>query len=372
MRKLLFNLHLILALAAGVFILILGVTGSIMAFEPELDHLMHWTLWHVEPGARALSLAEIAAVVSKAFPGEPIAGYTVSTSPDLSYQVALKRGAVYVNQYTGDILGVRSPGPDLLSRVHQLHLRLGWQQRSDAGKTIMSWAGVIILFLLISGLYLWWPLKRVSVQRGSTGRLVWFDTHNTTGIFSLVFLFVLSSTGIVIGFDDTLVALLYKVTHSKPAEAPKPPAAPQDGKPISPDRAMEIARAAIPGAIPFMINVPGRNGTYFVRSRYPEDLTPGGRSRVIVDQYTGPVLFSESSRTAPAGTRLVILNRAIHTGDIYGLATKALFCAASLTLVVQLITGVVMWGMRLRTRPRLSTLPKTLRPEIRGFPDTTS
>jgi len=72
MRKLLFSLHLYAALFAGVFILILGLTGSILAFEPEIDRLLHWKLSYVTPQARVLSLAEIAAAVSKLFPGERI------------------------------------------------------------------------------------------------------------------------------------------------------------------------------------------------------------------------------------------------------------------------------------------------------------
>src|SRR6185295_2758423 len=39
LRKLLFSLHLYTALIAGVFIMILGVTGGIMAFEPEIERL---------------------------------------------------------------------------------------------------------------------------------------------------------------------------------------------------------------------------------------------------------------------------------------------------------------------------------------------
>ena len=44
MRRLIFNLHLYLALVAGVFVVILGLTGSIMAFDTELDHLFHPSL----------------------------------------------------------------------------------------------------------------------------------------------------------------------------------------------------------------------------------------------------------------------------------------------------------------------------------------
>src|SRR5262245_13555216 len=88
-RRLFFIVHFYAALIAGVFILILGLTGSIMACESELDHILHWKLWHVQPGPRAMSLAEITAAVSKSFPGEPINGYTLAIEPNLSWQVSL-------------------------------------------------------------------------------------------------------------------------------------------------------------------------------------------------------------------------------------------------------------------------------------------
>jgi uncharacterized iron-regulated membrane protein len=49
------------------------------------------------------------------------------------------------------------------------------------------------------------------------------------------------------------------------------------------------------------------------------------------------------SRTAPAGSRLVTINRAIHTGDVFGLPTKTFSLPASLMLVGQLDSGVSMW-----------------------------
>jgi uncharacterized iron-regulated membrane protein len=115
---------------------------------------------------------------------------------------------------------------------------------------------------------------------------------------------------------------------------------------------MEIARNALPGTQPFQINVPGPKGAYQIRSRYPEDLTPGGRSRVIVDQYSSQVLFAEGSRTAPAGARIVIQNRAIHTGDIFGIPSKTVMSLACLMAVVQVISGLAMWWNRIRrSRP---------------------
>src|ERR1017187_9281365 len=120
MRKLLFNLHLYTAMVAGVFILILGLTGAVMAFEPELDHVLHSRLSYVAPQGHTMALSAVGAAVQKAFPGERAAGYLFPTDPNFSYQVGTKKGTVYVNQYTGEILGLREPGPTLISKIHQL------------------------------------------------------------------------------------------------------------------------------------------------------------------------------------------------------------------------------------------------------------
>ena len=62
MRKILLNLHLYAALTAAAFIALLGLTGTIMAFETELDHELHPKRSYVAPLAHPpMSLAEIAA-----------------------------------------------------------------------------------------------------------------------------------------------------------------------------------------------------------------------------------------------------------------------------------------------------------------------
>src|SRR5437870_12533094 len=130
-RRLLFNLHLYLALMAGVFLLILGLTGSIMAFEPEIDHLLHWKLSYVTPQGHPKRLTELGEAVSQAFPGERAAWYVLPGAPGFSYGVATKRGLVAVNQYTAEILGVRAGGTYFLCFVHQVHLRLLSRNKAD-------------------------------------------------------------------------------------------------------------------------------------------------------------------------------------------------------------------------------------------------
>ena len=350
MRRLVLRLHLIVAAVAGVFLLILGATGGVMAFETELGHALHPARWHVTPRAAVLPLATLGETAARAVPGAMPNGYQLSTSPGLSYQVSMGGRVVYINQYTGDVLDVVPNGPDLLSRVHQLHLRLLWSSPSDRGKSVMTWAGVAIVFLALSGLYLWWPVKRWRVRGGGSAARTWLDLHQVAGIVSFVFLLAAGATGVAIGFESITVPLAYRMTGTAPRLMyGRPPAfhSSADGRSmITPDAAIEAARAALPGAAPISVNVPGPTGVYAISLRYPEDLTPGGRSRVMIDPYSGAVLAAEGSRNAPAGTRLVTLNRAIHTGDVLGAPSKIVMSLASLAVVLQAMSGLVMWWTR--------------------------
>jgi uncharacterized iron-regulated membrane protein len=344
LRRTLFNLHMIAGLVAALLVAVLGLTGSIMAFEDEIDHATHPHLFYVEPqGRTALPLTVLRQRLSSSLAG-PVVAFGMGVSPNLSYSLATPAGAVFVNQYTAEVLGTRT-APTWLNYVHQIHLRL---LAGETGKTIISWTGVAMVLLTASGLYLWWPVKRVSIKGSAGGRRVWFDVHNATGVISFAFLLVLALTGTIIGFERVTTPLIYSVTGSRPYAGNVPVTPAPGGQVISPDAAVAIAARALPGAAPILVNVTSGKAPYRVALRYPEDLTPGGRSRVFLNPYTGAVLQAESSRTTAAGTRVVIFNRAVHTGDIFGIPTKVLVSLASLAAVGQVVTGVLMWWKRPR------------------------
>ena len=84
--------------------------------------------------------------------------------------------------------------------------------------------------------------------------------------------------------------------------------------------------------------------------RYPEDHTPAGRSRVYIDRNNYTVLATNSTRDAQIGTRLDNLKRSLHTGDVFGKVSSAIWFLATLVMVSQIITGVLMWWYRV-SRP---------------------
>ena len=332
---------------AGIVLLIVGVTGALLIFEEPIDHALNPGLMVVQPRGSQLPVSALIAGVEKAYPGVRAGMIMLPKQANWATTVLTRSrtgtGTVYVDPYTGRVLGKRQ-GRGFMPAVHQMHMRL---LLGKTGDMIVSISALALMFLALSGIILWWPLKRVTVAVRKSWRRFNFDLHHAIGFYSSLFLLPLAFTGVMIGFEDSTVPAMYRITNSEPLAATLPSTPVKGATPISPDQAMAIAQAALPGTHLIGVMLPaGPKGSYRVALAWPEDLTPGGRSRVLVDQFSGKVLLVESSRTAPAGTRLVILNRAIHTGDIGGWPTKILACLVSLSVVAQALSGLVMWWKR--------------------------
>jgi uncharacterized iron-regulated membrane protein len=98
--------------------------------------------------------------------------------------------------------------------------------------------------------------------------------------------------------------------------------------------------------------MPGGRGVYRAWLKYPEDGTPLGRSFVLVNAYSGAVLYTRNARTVGLPTRFFReWNREVHTGDILGWPTRILACLISLMLPVLAVTGPLFWWLRPRAPP---------------------
>jgi uncharacterized iron-regulated membrane protein len=213
------------------------------------------------------------------------------------------------------------------------------------GANVVRIASLLVIFQSLSGLYLWWPLKRLRVKTGASIRRVSFDLHHSTGFFSSLLLCVIAATGVIKGYGDALQPFFDKVTGSPAAvrtlsSTPGPDQA-------SLDDALRAATSAMPGAAVGRITLPKTPAaSYVITMKYPGDSTVPGRSWVVVDRYSAKVLATQDARTAPAGAQIPIVNRAIHVGGIYGAPTRVLAFLAGLALLVQLFTGLVLWRKR--------------------------
>jgi uncharacterized iron-regulated membrane protein len=327
--------------------LLLGITGGVMAFEPELDRLVHPHLSYVKPGGNALPLVEIGKAISRQFGAEPVVAYLPSESPDLSFEVILPSGVVSVNQYTGEILGTRTRGQTVFGFARDLHVQLA---SGDVGRSIMKWSGVTMLVSLASGLYLWWPRKRVGIRSWRSAAF-WFDLHSSVGIVALAPLLVLATTGTVIGFEDQAADLFARIDGGTRVGAQHSSAPRQEragASVITPDQAVLIAQAQMPGALLYRVQMPQYGGAYRVSLDNPRDKMAGERNLVVIDQYSGDVISLTRSAEMSSGERMLAANEAIHTGAVLGMPSRIVAWMASVILPVQVISGVFLWLRRRR------------------------
>lgn len=325
---------------------ILGITGAVLAFEPELDRLLHHETAYVRPHGRALSLNQIGASVAQKYPGEPIVAYLPSESPAIATQVILSRGIVCINQYTGDILGVRTRGQSFLGVIRALHVRLAM---GDLGRLILKWASLATLVSLLSGLYLWWPLKRMRIGGTWWNARFWYDLHSFVGFSSLIPALLLAGTGVVVGFENDFASLMDRGSTSRtvPQERINLPGTSQTGSAeITPDQAIAIASAQVPGAVPYRVQMPRFGGFYVVALDDAQNRITGARNFVTLDPANGRIASANLSSDLRIRDRFIALNGSIHTGNIWGMPSRIIVALASILLPLQAVSGLMIWLRR--------------------------
>ncbi|MDP9049190.1 MAG: PepSY domain-containing protein [Acidobacteriota bacterium] len=348
MKKLLLNLHLYVGVAAAFFLICIGVSGAIIAFEPELNHVFHPQLTDVTPTGPSLNWDVFRARVDEQSPGWKLIRFYFPDRPDRSVYVRLRNGTthkihhVYVNQYTGAILGSTEDGSNWILKVHDLHVNF---LSGKIGNQIVTWSTVGLLILSISGIFLWWPRRIFRTRRGTALPRFNRDLHLTVGFWSSIAMFAFAVTGLSLHYQTgKLLGLL-----NTPTAAVSMP-----GHGTTIEGMMATAREALPGAdIPRLLLSEKNGDPVFLYMRFPEDKTPAGRSFTTIDPKTGAVLSVGSSRTAPLmQTALVQWTREIHTGTLLGLPSKILAVCFALLLTVLAITGPLMWINKLRSAAR--------------------
>jgi uncharacterized iron-regulated membrane protein len=363
LRKVILFIHLCLGLAAGLFLTILGLTGSIMAFEADIGHWLRPELWYVTPGPRALPENDLVSAAQNRSRRARVIIVQFPRAANLAQVMQMTDGSLlFVNPYDGTVLGEKvglSNSDQALIYIHRIHQMLVPDPKlapdlAQAGKIVVSVAALLLFLLLPTGLFLWRRSGKLSMHWKATDfKVPWYwlfhDAHQVIGIYVSLFLMIASITGMLIGFGSG-EKLMYWITRSAP---PAPPQVVRsvpvpNAAPLMADRALAIARQAMPNATVSMLVLPVRPvGTYLALMRVPEETSETVHSSVTIDQFSGKVLNVRNYMTDSPGYRLVRFNRSIHTGDVFGLPTHILLSLSSLMLVAMVVTGVVIFWKKL-------------------------
>src|SRR5438093_8491033 len=175
-RRSLLTLHQWIGIFAAMFLIVAGVTGSALVFEAEIDRALNPATSYVTPRERTMPLETLIARAAVAAPTDVVTGIRIAEKPGIADELLLESGQfATIDPYTGTVLGVRDRNTSFARQLHLLHTSL---LADDFGARVVAWMCVAMLFLALSGVYLWWPRRIFAVHKASSWKRTNFDLHN--------------------------------------------------------------------------------------------------------------------------------------------------------------------------------------------------
>ena len=348
MRRFFILTHRWTAIAVSVFLLGTALSGAALVFEGAIDRGLHPELWSVSPEARRLPIDTIVARVQAKFADGKIASVTMAPERDRAWTMNAGPLQLFVNPYTGAVNGTRTMEEGQATLARRLHLFHVEFFQGNIGRSFVGALSGVALFLVITGMILWWPDKLLRIHTGASWKRINFDLHHLFGIIASLVLIVICASGLVVHYDGLANAI--KSLDSAPP-AP-PPTQPATATPRAPsfDAIAAAAAAALPEATISFVSIGSAKTPAAVGMKFPEDRTPAGRTRVFIDRNSDTVLAVISTRNAQIGTRIDNLKRSLHTGDVFGPVSSAIWLLATLAMASQIVTGLLMWWNARRSR----------------------
>jgi uncharacterized iron-regulated membrane protein len=345
--------HRWLALVTAIFILLIAGTGSALVFESSMDRALYPELWRADGTGASLPLDTLAARASAASEGRHVSAISPPTAEGRALVATIGSAQVFEDPHSGRILGRRTAdaaNATLPRRLHRLHTQFLVR---NGGSTAVALTTLSALVLTLTGLVIWLRDKRWQIKWSASWKRVVFDLHHSLGLFASIVLLIISASGLVIHFDS-LAGVISRLDGAMPPAPPKQPAALGVTQTIGFDSAAHVAARALPGAQMMNIVFATDDRPVRVSVRFPEDRTPGGRSRVYIDRFRGTVLGVENTRAVGPGTRVNNVMRSMHTGDVLGAPTRAIWFVCALVLASQGLTGFLMWWNQRSARAAIS------------------
>lgn len=374
-RTIIFWLHLVTALLAGVVIVIMSATGILIAFEHEI---LEWVDREVSTVTQSsdrdrLPVATLKQAVKEQRPDFKSSMVLIPKEKDAAYQFHQGRtGVLYVNPYTAEVREPLSGSwHDFLHLMEDWHRWLGMTGKAqETGKLITGIANAIFVFLCLSGLYLWFPRKwSWPVLR----RLLWFvkckqhkardfNWHNVIGFWSMPVLVVLAGTAVVFSFAWAH-KLVFTLAGEPAPEARGPgmlasppvnlPPFEADAIPLGYDQILEQVAAQFPAweamVIPFSNHADAPAPLSLVLFE-PAPFQTRGRIQLEINPFDGGILGKTGFEDRSPGTRARIWIRFLHTGEAFGLPGKIVATAATAASLVLVYTGFALTWRRFFSR----------------------
>ena len=372
-RKLFRKLHLWLSLPFGLIIMTTCLTGALLVFEKEITELVRHDSYTIPVRKTGrLSLQSLLERVASETPDSvQITSVTIPSDFRRAYTVGLskpRRAGVLVDPYTGKIVGQSGRLP-FFTTVRELHRWLLDSMKPDSegifwGRVIVGTSTLLFVFILLTGLFLWWPKKlkgvgkrlKISLRQGR--QRLFTDLHTVGGVYVFVLLLAMAMTGLTWSFEWYRTGF-YKVFGAEMAEGGKGDKGPKKDKGKDAPREEGAEQAKLPASYIYWEEVV----SYVIEvseADYPEITVKDGEVEVPLaglgnsraadsfrfNKKTGQMTEYKAYREAKRDKKLRGWIYSIHTGAWGGLFTRICYVLAALFGASLPLTGYYIFYQR--------------------------
>nr|WP_252736156.1 PepSY domain-containing protein [Aestuariibacter sp. A3R04] len=365
-RKLHRRVHFYLGLSVGLIFVIIGLSGAVLVFYNELDS--SFNLPAIETASSVADYDTAFVTLGKAYP-EKTRSWRFEVNPSSPFISA----RYYQPEETADedfapmMVWLTKDGKQVLRRdfwgqyfatwMYNLHFRL---LAGPIGGIVVGYLGIGCTYILISGLWAWWPKpkhwkKQLSVRHTHNVAVKLYDWHKLIGLCFAIPLLLLCITGVMLALPEETRRIAAPLLG--PADSPKvTPLASQKQNFIPPSEALQIALTQFDSAVGAWIETPDTNSAknyYRIRVQVPGD--PSRRfphTYIYIDGSTGQVL--ETFDYYEQGKLNTMMNwlHPLHDGTLFGIVGRIFWTLCGVTVFVLFVLGVFRWRYRVTRKER--------------------
>ncbi|SHG21731.1 PepSY-associated TM helix domain-containing protein [Chryseobacterium sp. OV279] len=368
------KLHLWFGLSVGIIVFIVSLTGTLYVFKDEIQNSLRKEDMYVkETTVSPISIAILKEKVSLELNEKfPVNAVEISLDKNKSYRFSYyeknKKGwnyfeevkinkLVYVDQYTGKILAVYDEKYNFFNILKYIHWSL--LLNSEWGKYVVGIPTVLFIFMLITGIVLWWP-KNKKARKGrfwfswenvKTWKRKNYDLHNVLGFYASFFALLMSITGIYFAYP--YVKNTFNLALSGSLEQPKEkeiksPDSLMAKNPSVYDLTAQETRKRYAHSSSFRIPLNGKNKKGKELKNIPvtiygEEGRFSERNSLVFDKYSGKLLAEKPHQKLNNAEKYANANYDIHTGSYFGLFGKILWFITGLICTSLPVTGFLVW-----------------------------
>ncbi len=388
LRPFLIFTHRWAGLAMTAFLVLVSVTGSVLAFKSQLEHLISPQLFAApRAGVAPLDLAAFAeraetliplgraTRVSFAEPDQIVVWMSPRNNAATGKPYELGFDQLLLNPWTGAELARRTYGDisegfiNLIPFVYQLHwtLALGRPGEQVLGIVALIWTMdcFIGFFLTLpaakSGFWTRWKPAWLIRWRARAFRLN-FDLHRANGLWLWPILVIFAWSSVYMNLRNTVytwttrAVLDYKTALTelgKPELTVKRPA-------LGWRRAQTIAETLMADEAnlrgfqimgPVALALAAKKGVYIYCVRSSLDIQDNlGKTQIFFDASTGALRLFVQPTGRYMGNTVTSWLDALHMANVFGLPYRIFVCALGVVITMLSVTGVYIWWKKRRAR----------------------